>query len=131
MSARAPQSTHLPAACDILAPDGSEIRLLLATARASMVHATLNPGQVSLAVLHRAVEEIWYCLSGQGELWRRLDHTESVTPLAAGIAITLPVGTHFQFRATGDTPLTLLIATIPPWPGEEEAVRVADHWPVQ
>ena len=31
---------------------------------------------------------------------------------------------------TGPAPLEIVIATTPPWPGEHEATRVPDHWPV-
>ena len=34
-----------------------------------------------------------------------------------GTGITIPVGTHFQFRTIGAYELHLLIATMPPWPG--------------
>lgn len=48
----------LPAEPDAYAPYGSEIRVLLATGAASMAHGTLPPGETSLAVAHRTVEEI-------------------------------------------------------------------------
>ena len=64
---------HLAAEYDVLAPDGSEIRLLAQTGRGSMVHCTLPPGRVSVAVAHRTVEEVWYCLEGAGQVWRRLE----------------------------------------------------------
>jgi mannose-6-phosphate isomerase-like protein (cupin superfamily) len=116
---------------DALAPDGSEIRLLAATARASMVHCTLPPGGVSLAVAHRTVEEIWWVVEGEGEVWRRLGEVEEVVAVGPGVALTIPTGAHFQFRATGPAPLRILIATMPPWPDEHEAYRVTDHWPVE
>jgi mannose-6-phosphate isomerase-like protein (cupin superfamily) len=114
---------------DALAPDGSEIRLLAATGRASVVHCTLPPGGVSLAVAHRTVEEIWYVIGGRGEVWRWQGDVEAVTPVGPGTALTIPTGAHFQFRTTSDAPLQIVIATMPPWPGEEEAERVPDHWP--
>jgi mannose-6-phosphate isomerase-like protein (cupin superfamily) len=46
----------------------------------------------------------------------------------AGVSLTIPVGTHFQFRNTGAVPLRFVIATMPQWPGSDEAVRVEDHW---
>jgi hypothetical protein len=39
---------------DVLAPDGSEVRILAATARGSMAQFTLPPGAVSKAVAHRS-----------------------------------------------------------------------------
>lgn len=120
----------LPDAPDTLAPDGSEIRLLPAVAGGSMVHARLPPGACSLAVRHRTVEELWYVVAGSGELWRRQDGREEVTPLAPGVAASIPLGTDFQFRATGTGPLDMVIVTLPPWPGADEAERAADHWPI-
>ena len=40
---------QLGEAYDVLAPDTSEIRLLVATNRGSLAHGTLPPGRVSLA----------------------------------------------------------------------------------
>ena len=122
------QTKALPEKYDCLAPDQSEIRLLAATERASTVHCTLPPGKASLAVAHRTVEEIWFFLEGEGEMWRKVDDDEKVTTVAAGVSLTIPVGTHFQFRNTGSTALRFLCTTIPPWPGDDEAYRVPDHW---
>ena len=125
-----PFATARPAARhDLLAPDGSEIRLLPQVQGGSMVHCTLPPGAVSLAVVHRTVDELWYVLAGAGELWRRQGQEERVEALLPHTAHSIPLGTHFQFRNHGPEPLSLVIVTMPPWPGTDEAVRVADHWP--
>ncbi|MFO1072711.1 MAG: cupin domain-containing protein [Geminicoccaceae bacterium] len=121
-------STTPAAAYDVLAPDGSEIRFLPQLKGGSMVHCTLPPGAVSLAVTHRTVEELWYVLAGAGELWRAQDGREQVVPLLPGTAHTIPLGAHFQFRNPGAEPLAFVIVTMPPWPGMDEAVRVTDHW---
>ena len=113
---------------DLLAPDGSEIRLLVSVAGGSMVHCTLQPGQVSQAVRHRTVEELWYCLAGVGQLWRRTESTEETVDLQPGTALTIPLGTSFQFRAVGSEPLELVFVTLPPWPGADEAVFVPGVW---
>jgi mannose-6-phosphate isomerase-like protein (cupin superfamily) len=123
------QSRALAERTDLLAPDGSQIRLLAAARRGSMVHCRLPAGATSRAVRHRTVEEVWYVLSGRGELWRRLGGQERVEPLAPGLSVDIPLGTHFQFRALGAEPVCLLIVTMPPWPGADEAERVPDHWP--
>lgn len=115
---------------DVLAPDGSEIRVLAGLARASMAHGTLPPGQVSRAVVHRTVEEIWYVLSGQGEIWRQRGEDEAVVAMTPGVSLTIPTGMRFQFRNTGDEPLCFIMCTMPPWPGEDEAVPAPGHWPV-
>lgn len=116
-------------ACDVIAPDGSEIRFLPQVKGGSMVHCTLPPGAVSLAVSHKTVDELWYVLAGAGELWRRQDGREEVVPLLPGTAHSIPLSTQFQFRNPGAMPLTFVIVTMPPWPGMDEAMRVADHWP--
>ena len=128
MSTRFPTAT-LGARPDAIAPDGSEIRLLLATGRASVCHCTLPAGRTTLAVRHRTVEEIWFFLSGTGEVWRRDAAGEEVLGVGPGTSLAIPLGVEFQFRALGDQSLTFVIATMPPWSGAEEAVRVADHWP--
>lgn len=125
----APFASATPAAAvDAIAPDGSEIRLLPQVEGGSMAHCTLPPGAVSLAVTHRTVSELWYVLTGAGELWRRQGGQEAITPLLPGTAHSIPLGTHFQFRNPGPEPLTFVIVTMPPWPGMEEAVRVEGHW---
>jgi hypothetical protein len=48
----------LPEKPDYLAPDGSEIRLLVATPRGSMAHCQLPPNAVTKPVWHRSVEEM-------------------------------------------------------------------------
>src|SRR5688572_19734318 len=92
---------RLPAAADVVAPDGSDVRVLLALRGGSMAHFKLAPGKTSIAVAHRMVEELWFFLKGQGEMWRRLGAREEVVPVEAGVCISIPVGTHFQFRSFG------------------------------
>ncbi len=115
---------------DVLAPDGSEIRILVGTTRGSLAHGTLAPGRVSLAIAHRTVEEVWYVTGGRGQVWRKHVGRETVVDVEPGTALTIPTGAHFQFRATGSEPLRFVMFTMPPWPGDQEAMRVPDHWPV-
>ena len=115
---------------DVLAPDGSEIRLLVSTAGCSMAHGSLPPGQISRAIVHRTVEEVWYVTEGRGQVWRKHDGHEEVIDVEPGSALTIPVGTHFQFRTMGSAPFRFVMWTMPPWPGADEAIRVADKWPV-
>ena len=49
---------RLPVACDDVAPDGSDVRILLGLKCVGMAHFELPPGLTSTAVAHRAVEEI-------------------------------------------------------------------------
>lgn len=65
------QTRALGAAADAVAPDGSEVRLLAASGRGSMVHFRLAAGKVSRAVKHSGVQELWFFTAGEGEMWRK------------------------------------------------------------
>ena len=110
------------------APDGADVRILLGLARGGMAEFELAPGAVSAAVTHRTVEEIWYVLRGRGEMWRRQGSREEVARLEPGLCLTVPLGTHFQFRAAADDALVVLGVTLPPWPGADEAIVVTGPW---
>ena len=122
------QTKTLSAAPDAFAPDGSQVRLLAALAGGSFAHFTLPAGEVSAPVSHRSVEEIWYFVAGEGEVWRRFAGDESVTPVKPGVALTIPLGAHFQFRAGPDAALSFVAVTMPPWPGPDEAFPVPGRW---
>jgi mannose-6-phosphate isomerase-like protein (cupin superfamily) len=74
------------------------------------------------------VEEIWFILSGRGQMWRRQNEGAEIVDLSAGVCLTIPLGTHFQFRSLGQEPLRAVAVTMPPWPGDDEAVIVAGEW---
>lgn len=114
---------------DVIAPDGCEVRILAQTPRGSMAHFTLGPGQISRAVAHRTVEELWYFLSGTGRMWRRQGDEEAIVEVAPGVSLSIPLGTHFQLRNDGDAPLAAVAVTMPPWPGDSEAYFVDGKWP--
>ena len=116
------ESSRIPARYDLLAPDGSEIRLLHQLEGASVAHCSLPAGAVSIPVRHRTVEEVWVFLAGAGQVWRKQGERESVLDVERGVSLTIPLGTRFQFRNTGSAPLEFLIATTPPWPGQDEAI---------
>jgi|SRR5215218_6174053 len=122
------ETIHLPAEVTVLAPDTSEIRVLLRNEHASVAHGTLPAGRVSLAIKHKTVHEIWYILGGEGELWRRTAHQDEVVHLRAGVSVTIPAGADFQFRTISEEPLRFIMCTTPPWPGHDEAVLVDAHW---
>ena len=119
---------RLSVARDAVAPDGSDVRVLLQLKGGGMAHFELGPGKVSKAVAHRTVEEIWFFLSGRGEMWRRQGAREEVVPVEPGVCLTIPCGTHFQFRSFGYEPLAAVGVTMPPWPGDGEAYEVMGTW---
>jgi len=125
---RAFETKSLAAAPDAIAPDGTAVRLLAALSGGSFAHFELPAGAVSHAVVHRTVEEIWFFVSGRGELWRRAENREEVVAVSPGVCVTIPLGARFQFRASAEAPLAFVAVTMPPWPGEGEAEVVDGNW---
>jgi mannose-6-phosphate isomerase-like protein (cupin superfamily) len=123
------QTSALKSDADYLAPDGSEIRLLPTMKGGGLCHCTLPAGKTSSPVFHLNVEEIWYVIEGQGEVWRKAGELEDLVRVSAGTSLTIPPRTSFQFRNTGPGPLCILIVTMPPWPGPQEAVDAIGAWP--
>jgi len=122
------ETKRVSAEPDVIAPDGSEVRVLCQLSRGGLAAFALSPKAVSKAVTHRTIEEIWYFISGNGRMWRKLGELEEVVEVCPGISISIPTGTHFQFRCDGVEPLVAIGATMPPWPGDEEAVPVQGRW---
>ena len=119
---------RLPDEPTTIAPDGSDVRVLLGLTAGSMAHFELRPGKVAHAVTHRTVEEVWFVVAGRGEMWRKQGGREETVVLEPGVCLTIPRGTHFQFRASASEAVSAVGVTMPPWPGEGEAVKVAGPW---
>ena len=105
----------------VRAPDGSAVRVLcLLSGLGSFAHFQLEPGEVSKAVSHATVQEIWYIIGGTGRMWRsQPGHEPTTEDLRPGICLTIPLGTTFQFRADSpDEPLQAVAVTMPPWPAD-------------
>ena len=108
----------LAEAAQVTAPDGSAVRpLCMLPGVASFAHFELAAGQVSQAVSHATVQEIWYVVAGRGRMWRDDGSVESVVELVPDVCLTIPLGTSFQFRA-GAGGLRVVAVTVPPWPGD-------------
>jgi mannose-6-phosphate isomerase-like protein (cupin superfamily) len=118
-----------PESYNYLAPDTSEIRILLDIPGAGLAHCILPPGKTSVAVKHKTVNEIWYVLSGTGDIWQGLNGDNEFAALRQGVSVTIKNGNSFQFRNTGSEDLCILITTAPNWPGAHEAVSVKGYWP--
>jgi mannose-6-phosphate isomerase-like protein (cupin superfamily) len=116
---------------DVIAPDGSGIRVLPRLARGSMAQGTLAAGSTSRAIRHQTVDEIWFVLSGSAEIWRANPDVEEVVTVNQGDSLTIPLGTGFQFRTVGADPFEFIMCTMPPWPDSDEAIYIEGIWPVE
>jgi len=121
-------TAHIKRAKPEQAPDGSSVRPLLSLASGAMALFELGAGEVSRAIRHRSVSEIWLVLSGRGSMWRHQDEREEIVALEEGVCVSIPVGTAFQFRCDAEGPLQVAAVTMPPWPGNDEAAFVAGKW---
>lgn len=110
------------------APDSSEIYLLSDGTLGGLCQCILPVGKTSLAVSHKTVEELWYFIEGEGEVWRQSLCGGRPVVVCAGTSIVIPPQTAFQFRNTGTEPLKIIIATLPPWPGAHESVSENGYW---
>src|SRR5690349_8983461 len=119
----------LPDAPDAIAPDGSQVRVLLRLDGGSMAHFRLAAGQVSRAVAPYTVGGLWSVLSGHGQMWRRQQERQGMVPLRPGPCLSIPAGPPFRFRADDAGPLAAVGVTMPPWPGDHEAYEVPGAWP--
>ena len=122
-----PVTQSLENALVVRAPDGSTVRVLChLSGLGGFAHFQLEPGEVSKAVSHATVQEIWYIIGGTGRMWRHQDgHEPGTVDLRPGICLTIPLGTAFQFRADSpDEPLQAVAVTMPPWPaGSQDEAR--------
>jgi mannose-6-phosphate isomerase-like protein (cupin superfamily) len=121
-------SKSLPPKPDAIAPDGSEVRILLSLSRGGLAHFQLAPGQTSVAVSHRTIEEIWFFVQGRGQMWRSLGGHDETIDVEPGVCLTIPTGTRFQFKSSGPDYLAAVGVTMPPWPGKGEAYFVDGPW---
>lgn len=121
-------TSRLPSLPVVTAPDGSDVRPLLGLDGGGFAHFELPPGETSIAVAHRTIEEIWYFVGGRGEMWREQEGREEIVSVDPGVCLTIPLGTKFQFRSCGYDALSAVAVTMPPWPGDGEAYVVDGIW---
>jgi len=92
----------------------------------SVAHCLLPAGRTSACVRHRKVTEIWFVTGGHGALWRKPASGDGwEVPLRYGVCVDIDAGEAFQFCSTGIEPLSMVILTMPSWPGSDEAQPAA------
>ena len=89
--------------------DGSTIREYHHTALQSLAEASLAPGQTTERHYHRASEEIYVVLEGEGDLTIDGERRQ----LGAGDAALIPAGAWHEIVAT--SPLRFLCCCAPPY----------------
>jgi len=94
--------------------DGSEIRELLAhrnscIRKQSLAEARVAPGLTTVLHYHPVTEEIYYLLSGSGQMRLGDERFE----VAVGDAIAIPPGLPHQITNTGNVPLVFLCCCAP------------------
>jgi mannose-6-phosphate isomerase-like protein (cupin superfamily) len=103
----------------IVPPDGSEVREIARppdTARnQSLAEARIPAGGETTEHLHRAAEEIYYFVSGEGRM-RLGDEESEVRP---GETVVIPPGTRHKLWNPGSEPLVLLCCSSPPYYDED------------
>ncbi|WP_035986487.1 cupin domain-containing protein [Leptolyngbya sp. KIOST-1] len=97
---------------ELLHPDKQDLAL-----RYSLAHAVVPVGQVSTP--HAlATSEVYYILSGQGEM--HID--DDLSPVEPGDAVYIPPQARQFIRNTGDSPLVFICLVDPAWRPEDETV---------
>ena len=105
---------------DEIAPDGSLIYWLCRNEYASTCVCVLPPGCQSIPARHYRLEELWYVVSGFGQLYRSGANDGLPVELHAGVGVSIAAGQVFQFRAHQGSTLTIHITTTPPWAGAHD-----------
>ena len=91
-------------------PHGSEIRPLMdrttsAIEKCSLAEEILPPGAAVGKHFHRETEEVYYILSGTGEM----TVGEETAPVSAGDAVYIPVGNIHTLKNTGSEPMKIML----------------------
>lgn len=126
-----PQFVNVSKHHDYLAPDGSQTRLLAKNSSGSMAEFTLPPKTTSQAIHQREVQELWFFIHGEGQVWVKYHNVSKIYNVHKNSSISLPKDITFQFRNTSNSePLVFIDVTMPPWPGSQVTAKVKGIWRV-
>jgi mannose-6-phosphate isomerase-like protein (cupin superfamily) len=100
--------------------DGSTIREIAGVPSGnainqSLAEATVPPGEETAEHFHRASEEIYHFVAGEGRM--RLGPQEA--PVRAGDTVVIAPGIPHKLWNTGEEPLVLLCCCAPPYSHED------------
>ncbi len=124
-----PMVVNLPKHYQTLAPDGSQVRLLVRNTKASMAEFTLTPEAISRAIHQKVVHEFWYFLSGTGQVWVKYKGKAKIYSVHTGTSLALPNNVYFQFKNTSKkNNLAFVDVVIPPWPKKVVTTYTKGPW---
>jgi len=100
---------------------GSEIRPLIdrttsPVTRCSVAEELLPPGAAVAPHHHRATEEVYYVLEGDGEM----TVGGETRPVGSGDAVYIPIGAVHTLRNVGETPMRIWLVCGPAFTREDE-----------
>ena len=103
----------------IVPPDGSEVREIArppdSARNQSLAEAKVPPGGETTEHFHRASEEIYHFVSGEG----RMRLGDEVSEVGPGETVVIPPGTRHKLWNPGREPLILLCCSSPPYHDED------------
>ncbi len=124
----------LPVDHSDVAADGSLVRLLGRVPGASAIHCSVPARQVGNPSYNVGLDELWFFLDGNGQLWRRPRDRSvpgEVVDVRAGSIVSIPRDVEFQFRNTCDRELVFICMTSPAWSNEQQNQHLDQgHWPI-
>ncbi len=108
--------------------DGSEVRELLhpknsRVHKLSIAEARVRPGGATKEHFHRTSEEVYYILSGEGEMY--ID--EEKARIKAGDVVLIPAGARHYVVNKGEEELIILCACSPPYSHEDTVLTEGDQ----
>lgn len=114
------QVRSLESATPFVTADGSVIRSLLdrtnsSVAQQSLAEATIAAGEATERHYHRVLEELYYVVSGRGDMELDGEHHE----VGPGDAILIPPGAWHQLRANQGGEIKILCCCAPPYSHED------------
>jgi mannose-6-phosphate isomerase-like protein (cupin superfamily) len=127
------QTRQLNSSHDGQALDGASIWLLPRTPFSSAIYCELPGATTSKATYNLWIHEIWYFITGIGELARwpmaAAPDTRTIVPVSPGLAVTIPPQVNFQYRST-EGRLAFLCFVAPAWPdASANHLSETEIWP--
>jgi mannose-6-phosphate isomerase-like protein (cupin superfamily) len=111
-----PFSKWLPKEYNYISPGGvAEIRLLIQRPAGELTHTLVPAGKVSRVGVLDTVSEFFYVLAGNGDLWCSSGRDSESIALRPGRWVWVPPSVNFQYRASSEGPMTILLGVIPMW----------------